>query len=282
MKNIINVLLFCIFILPCQPQNIYWQGVTPDLEDIDDFSFSSFLRSIGEENTDGITLNTLGLEAYKQNDLLLAAKIWRCSIYKNDNYHWSHYNYACALALIAESLGINPADYEHSYYLVPTPGNCDILYAYTEKIFYHLKKSISLNSDIFHKMQEDSDLSLIRDMDEYKFMLFYPENDTIDILNSVETWYGSDTGVFQDGGYAYFEGNEITIIVVKQDESSFDKTGTFYFHANRMIIDIETPARETLEGRVDISLDSFGFIRSVDLFIGTRFYSNSDPNIGGA
>ncbi len=290
-KYFLNIFLLCILISQGHAQdNIFWEGTPPDLEDIYDFSTIDFLRSLGEESTDGITLNTLGFEAYKQNDLLLAAKLWRCSILKNDNYHWSHYNYACVLALFAESLGINPAKEEYSYQLVPVGRDYDLIYSYTEKIFYHLKKAITLNPSIFNKMQEDSDLNIIRDMDEYKFMLFYPENDIVKILNSIEKWHGSDTGVWPDGGYAYIKENEITITVVYVDDhiagqteiSSFDKTGTFSIDGNKIIVYIDSPEREILEGEISVGVDEFGFFVYVSLFIDGRYYSNHDPNIGGA
>jgi hypothetical protein len=290
MRNIYLIMIFlCILISPgLTENNISWQGEPPRIEDIHDFSPVAYLRSIGEESADAIRLNTLGLKAYKQNNLLKAAKLWGCSVLKKDNYHWAHYNYACALALFAESFCINPAEYEHDY-LYTGGDDLMLLYWYMEKIFYHLKKSITLSPLLFNRMQEDGDLDIIRDMHQYKFMLLFPENAPGKLLNTIKLWYGSDTGIYPDGGYAAINGNEITITIVnisfddyeKTEISSFDKTGTFTINGNKIKVFIDSPEEEVLEGEITAELDEFGFVVTIYFYIDSRYYSNYDPNIGG-
>lgn len=91
MKNIyLGMIFLCILISPgLAENNITWQGEPPRIEEIYDFATTDYLRSIGEEASDAIRLNTLGLNAYKQNNLLKAAKLWRCAVLKKDNYHWA-------------------------------------------------------------------------------------------------------------------------------------------------------------------------------------------------
>jgi len=164
-----------------------------------------------------------------------------------------------------------------------------LLYWYTEKVFYHLKKSIDLSPPLFNRMQEDGDLDIIRDMAHYKFMLLYPENDTVKLFNSIKQWPGSDTGVYPDGGYASINGNKITISVViisfddteKIEINSFEKTGTFAITGEKIKVFIDSPEKEVLEGEVTVELDEFGFVVCVYFNIAGRYYCNYDPNIGG-
>jgi len=73
----------------------------PSIDEITNFPVDDYLRTLGEQNSDAIMLDSLGFHAYQENDLLKAAKLWWCAIQKDQNYAWTHYNYACALALFA-------------------------------------------------------------------------------------------------------------------------------------------------------------------------------------
>ncbi len=153
----------------------------PDLNDLIDFGVFEYMVTNNLENADSNRLNTLGLKAYKDGDLLRAVKLWYCAASVEDATAWAHYNLSCVLSLFASEYGRDPADI--IYMLEYGDPDVDMLFSYIDEIFYHLKTAVFLEPKIHQRMQEDPDLNLIHNMKEFGFMALYPENNPGELLN---------------------------------------------------------------------------------------------------
>ena len=156
----------------------------------------------------------------------------------------------------------------------------ELLFKYVGLIFYHLKKAISLDSAVWTRMQEDSDLDLIRNMLEYKLMFYYPQNDPIKILNLLGTFYGRSQGAYP-GGAVRIDGTRITIEDVTLDENwqqtKVTRTGYFSVSGDRLNITLENPERETREGNIYLKKDEFSYvIYSILSIEGNTYYITPD------
>lgn len=250
----------------------------PDLAELRGFEIDGFLSRIGEQNADSNRLNTLGFYAYQEGNLEEAAKLWRCAVDRDAQNAWAHYNLACAYALFAESFGRDPAD------VVPElewgDPEVDLLMEFTDLVLFHLKQAVLNNMEIWSRMQEDQDLNLIRNMNAYRLILLYPENNSAKLLEIISTWYEPNHGVYP-GGVLSFHDDTVTIEKLVFDEQfnpvTVIETGSYTIEGNQLLIEIQQPGRRLLHGELVVDYDEFGFIRSYYLRIdGTTYSSTPD------
>ncbi|TFG63571.1 MAG: hypothetical protein E4H36_05295 [Spirochaetales bacterium] len=271
-KSILVIFLLIFF------SSLVFAETAPKLNDLEQSWINDFAVNAELQNYDSNGLNTLGFKAYEEGNILKAAKLWWCALQKNDKNSWANYNFACALSLIAEGFGRDPS--KIIYILEYGDPETDALVEYTEKIFDHLKQAVVLDKQILQRMQEDSDLDLIRNMDAYKFMLLYPDNPPEKLLRIIGRWYAGNMGVFP-GGSVTFEDGSITIISPDfTDSGDFFETmkrGYFTMDGNMLNITIEDPEKEQFKGELKIRYDAYGFILSYYLIVGGTTYS-SEPD----
>lgn len=105
-------------------------------------------------------LNTKGYRLHKQKEYAQAARKFRSAIDANPRYAVAHYNLACTLALLRRQGE-------------PCEHGADI-----HTIIGHLGKAIALDPKRRRRMQQDPDLSEIRDTLEYHLLWAGPSVDT--------------------------------------------------------------------------------------------------------
>lgn len=272
-RELIILLLFAV------SPFLFADDILPELAEIMDFPVLAYLESIDEFNADSARLNTLGFNAYKENNLLKAAKLWYCSVCLDETNSWAHYNYACALALFVERYGRDPADIN---YELEWSSEIELIFNYINYTFDHLKQAVNLNSAVRERMQEDSDFDIIRNLDEYKYMLLYPDYDYMYLLNYIGTFYGSNIGVYPTG-YADIDGNRIIITQYGFDENDnyIEKTLEGYIEneGTMVTITIIDADREPMYGEIILYKDDYGYLIGLALTIDGVFYSQT-PDYG--
>ena len=269
-----------IFILLFFLSSFSFAFEVPDLSELIEFNISDYLSSLGEQDSDSKRLNSLGFTAYKEGNLYKAAQLWRCAVDRNEQNAWAHYNLACALSLIAKAIGRDPSTivYDIEY----GDPEVDKLFEYTNTIFYHLKRAVYYDTKIWHRMQEDSDLDLIRNMITYKYILLYPENNPLKLLEIINQWYLPSHGVYP-GGSVTFKNNTITmeglVFNDRCEPKTIIKKGHFTQQGNQLTIFIEHPESRQFDGKLSIKYDELGFILYFNLIIDGQSY-NSTPDYG--
>jgi hypothetical protein len=275
MKKLLYMMLFiCTGIILVS--TVAFSDEFPDPGELTEFNTDEFLRGIGEEGADSNRLNTIGFYAYQEGDLYRAVKLWRCAVDKDERNAWAHYNLACAYALCGEEFGRDPAE------IVPElewgDPEVDRLLEFAALALFHLKRAVFYNGEIWHRMQEDADLNLIRNMREYDFIFLYPDNDPARLLEIIETWYGANYGVYPGGTISFFDG-EVTVERLVFDEESNPawviETGHYTLEGRQLFIDLNQPESRRLTGELVIDYDDFGFIRSMYLTIDGNSYSST-------
>lgn len=270
-------LLLCIGAgVLCISAPVISQEVPDLLDDLKNIEPYWFLSGIGEENADSNRLNTLGFYAYEEGDLQRAAKLWRCAIDRDERNAWAHYNLACALALFAERFGRDPAS------IIPELewGSPEVerLLEYADLVLHHLKQAVFYDRETLYRMQEDSDLKLIRNMDAYQFILMYPDNNPARLLEIIDTWYAPSHGVYS-GGSVKFSNGSVAIESLEFDEffnaTTVVESGYYTLQGFELTILVQQPESRQLRGELAVEYDEFGFIRYFYLTIEGKSYSST-------
>ena len=99
-----------------------------------------------ERSTTANDLNAYGMRCYKENKLEEAGELFRSAVTLDENHVLAHYNLACVLARLLDTVG--PCEMNHEWY----------------HLFSLLKKSIALDPKRAERARRDTDFDGIRYM----------------------------------------------------------------------------------------------------------------------
>ena len=138
-------------------------------------------------------LNRLGFQAYQEDRLIDAARLWNAAIRMDPENPWPHYNYASVLAVFVNGFGdFSVPEAE----LVEFIGEKDEFWPYRDAIFHHLKTSIILRPDRRNRAGEDSDFDSVRLLPDFINLMMGPYPDPETVMSIAPEWYSLQPGAF--------------------------------------------------------------------------------------
>jgi tetratricopeptide (TPR) repeat protein len=244
-----------------------WDEAPPALQSLKDLDYREYLPEAAVSDRTAYRLNDLGLQAYEEDDLLEAARLFRLALEMNGENAFAHYNYAAMLAVFAQ--GFRQFDAPPQVIMTWSREEYDKITEYREEIFRHLKISIALRPERLDRVKEDSDFDSVRGLSEYEYLLMGRNPSVEKVVRIAPKWYSiqpgaflpEDTFEFLPGYRLRFEYDSRQLELFSDTGEVEDRsfTGRYRIEGNRLIIFPEGSG-DVIHGEFSLRLDGLGFV----------------------
>ncbi len=254
-------------ILAFAQQAKIWEDTPPFLSALAGLDYRQYLPGAQPSPQAAVRLNDLGSEAYKEDRLVEAARLFRAALEMDADNPYPHYNYAAVLAVFAQGFGHFDAPPAELFSLRQV--ETDRIVEYREEIFAHLKASVSLREERLQRVTRDSDFDTIRGLTEYEYLLMGPNPSMWDVLRLSPRWYSMQTGAFMPADTLVFlpeyrvrfsfDTRRFELFPEMQNKVDRSFTGCYRVDGDRLIIFADGSAK-VIYGKVSVRKDSLGFV----------------------